>query len=68
MYGEFSKEYLDKTIRNALNIIQHMSHTIDDFRDFFKQEKEKQAFSLRGSRGTLAFLYRIQSALPQYRR
>lgn len=47
VYGDFSKEYLDTTIRNALNVIQHMSQTIDDFRNFFKREKEKQAFSVR---------------------
>lgn len=46
VYGDFTKEYLDTTIRNALNVIRHMSHTIDDFRNFFKQEKEKQAFSV----------------------
>jgi signal transduction histidine kinase len=46
VYGDFSKEYLDTTIRNALNVIQHMSHTIDDFRNFFKREKEKKAFSV----------------------
>jgi C4-dicarboxylate-specific signal transduction histidine kinase len=47
VYGEFTKEYLDTTIRNALNTIQHMSRTIDDFRDFFRRDKERQAFSLR---------------------
>ncbi len=47
VYGEFTKEYLDNTIRNALNTIQHMSRTIDDFRDFFKRDKDRQAFSLR---------------------
>jgi signal transduction histidine kinase len=46
VYGDFTKEYLDTTIRNALNVIRHMSHTIDDFRNFFKQEKEKKAFSV----------------------
>lgn len=46
VYGDFTKEYLDTTIRNALNVIQHMSHTIDDFRNFFNREKEKQAFSV----------------------
>jgi signal transduction histidine kinase len=49
VYGEFTKEYLDSTIRNALNIIQHMSRTIDDFRDFFRQDKDRQAFSLRNN-------------------
>jgi len=47
VYGDFSKEYLDTTISNALHVIQHMSQTIDDFRSFFKREKEKQAFSVR---------------------
>ncbi|NMC73853.1 MAG: PAS domain S-box protein [Geobacteraceae bacterium] len=47
VYGDFTKEYLDATIRSALNIIQHMSQTIDDFRDFFRRDREPQAFSLR---------------------
>lgn len=47
VYGEFSKEYLDTTVSNALNIIQHMSQTIDDFRNFFRQDKETQVFSVR---------------------
>ena len=46
VYGDFTKEYLDTTISNALKVIQHMSHTIDDFRNFFNQEKEKKAFSV----------------------
>jgi signal transduction histidine kinase len=46
VYGDFTKEYLDTTIRNALKVIQHMSHTIDDFRNFFNKEKEKKAFSV----------------------
>ncbi len=44
-YGELNREYLDSTISNAMNIIQHMSQTIDDFRNFFRQEKERQSFS-----------------------
>ncbi len=46
VYGDFTKDYLDTTIRNALKVIQHMSHTIDDFRNFFSREKEKTAFSV----------------------
>jgi PAS domain S-box-containing protein len=42
--GEFSKEFLDKTIEHALQVIQHMSQTIDDFRHFFKPDKEKTVF------------------------
>jgi PAS domain S-box-containing protein len=43
-YGEFTKEFLDKTIEHALQVIQHMSQTIDDFRHFFKPDKEKTVF------------------------
>ncbi len=43
-YGEFTKEFLDKTIEHALQVIQHMSQTIDDFRYFFKPEKNKTVF------------------------
>ncbi|MEA5114263.1 MAG: ATP-binding protein [Geobacteraceae bacterium] len=43
-FGELNREYLDSTISNAMNIIQHMSQTIDDFRNFFKQEKEHMAY------------------------
>lgn len=45
-YGELNREYLDTTIGNAMDIIQHMSQTIDDFRNFFRQEKERQAYSV----------------------
>jgi len=43
-YGEFSKEFLDSTIGHALQVIQHMSQTIDDFRHFFKPDKSKTVF------------------------
>lgn len=42
VFGGFDKEYLDDTISKTLNIIQHMSRTIDDFRGFFKRDKEKR--------------------------
>jgi PAS domain S-box-containing protein len=45
--GELSREYLDDTVDRAMDQIIHMSQTINDFRDFFKPDKEKQTFSLR---------------------
>ncbi len=36
-----NKEFIIKTIDNASNIIQHLSKTIDDFGNFFKQDKKK---------------------------
>ena len=43
-YGELDKEYLDKSVKSGQRLIQAMSGTIDDFRNFFKPNKEKQNF------------------------
>jgi C4-dicarboxylate-specific signal transduction histidine kinase len=45
-YGrdEFNKESLDVSVKKAMELISHMSHTIDDFRNFFKPDKEKILF------------------------
>jgi len=45
-YGSFSQEYLDAAVDKIMQLIQHMSRTIDDFRNFFRPEKEKSAFQL----------------------
>lgn len=43
---ELTKDYLDNSIDNCMLIIQHMSGTIDNFRDFFKPNKEKTYFNI----------------------
>jgi signal transduction histidine kinase/CheY-like chemotaxis protein len=45
-YGEFSKEYLDSSAEKMMQIIRHMSQTIDDFRSFFTPQREKSRFEL----------------------
>ena len=45
--GEFSRELLDSSATRSMNLIKHMSQTIDDFRDFFRPDKEKTGFSVR---------------------
>jgi PAS domain S-box-containing protein len=40
------KEDLDKSIKESMLLIQHMSSTIDDFRTFFKPDKEKEDFKV----------------------
>jgi len=47
-YGSpsFNKEFLDNSTAKTMEIIKHMSETIDDFRDYFKPEKEKADFSV----------------------
>lgn len=37
-----SREYLDAKLKEGENLLEYMSHTIDDFRDFFKPDKEKE--------------------------
>jgi PAS domain S-box-containing protein len=45
--GEVDQEYLEKTAQKCMDLIQHMSQTIDDFRNFFKPNKKKVPFSVR---------------------
>lgn len=39
-------DYIHKTVDKGVRIIQYMSQTIDDFRNFFKPNKEKVEFSV----------------------
>jgi len=41
-----SREYLDKKLKEGENLLEYMSHTIDDFRNFFKPDKEKEEVQL----------------------
>jgi PAS domain S-box-containing protein len=43
--GKFSREFLEENTCNAMHLIHHMSRIIDDFRNFFRCDKEKSAFS-----------------------
>ena len=45
-YGGFSKELLDANIAKALEIVQHLSQTIDDFRNMSAPDKEKSRFKV----------------------
>ena len=40
----FSKELLDESVDRSMDIIQHMSGTIDDFRNYFRPDKVKVEF------------------------
>lgn len=42
--GGFSKELLEENIARSMEILQHLSRTIDDFRDFSTPETEKSSF------------------------
>ena len=45
--GGFTKGYLDGTVEKSMQLVFHMSQTIDDFRNFFKPNKEKASFPLK---------------------
>lgn len=47
-YGtdEFSGEFLKKNTNEVMELIKHMSRTVDDFRNFFKPDKKIVAFSI----------------------
>ena len=45
--GLIDAKFIDKFIAKQTNTIQFMSHTIDDFRNFFRVDKVKRVFSVR---------------------
>ncbi len=56
-FGELDEAYLDRTVGEGRRIIQNMSTTIDDFRDFFRPDRQKSRFSAAAAlRETLALI------------
>ncbi len=45
-HGELDEVYLEKKVSDANTQIEFMSQTIDDFKDFYAPNKEKEDFSL----------------------
>ncbi|TAN48830.1 MAG: GAF domain-containing sensor histidine kinase, partial [Methylococcaceae bacterium] len=46
-FGELTPEYLHQQEAEGRSYIEKMSTTINDFRDFFRPEKQSESFSLR---------------------
>lgn len=46
---ESNEKYVQDTTSRILDLLQSMSQTIDDFRNFYKPNKEKETFSLRNT-------------------
>ena len=44
-YRELTPEYLDRQVSKAHRLIKRMSSTINDFRNFFKPDKQKEFFN-----------------------
>jgi PAS domain S-box-containing protein len=49
VYKELDEDYLDAATETGQTLLQKMSRTIDDFRNFFRPNREKMAFSLNKS-------------------
>lgn len=45
-FGELDVPYLDDSIKECMSYIRFMSDTMDDFRNFFRPEPEKEQFNL----------------------
>ncbi len=50
--GQFSGEFLKGEVGRVMALIQHMSNTITDFKDFLKEEKEPQPFDVNSAVAT----------------
>ncbi|MDP4084596.1 MAG: HAMP domain-containing sensor histidine kinase [Bacillota bacterium] len=48
-FGEINRQYIERFTRESMVQIKHMSQTIDDFRRFYRSNKEKNLFSLEES-------------------
>ncbi|MFJ5718185.1 sensor histidine kinase [Neobacillus sp. NPDC093127] len=48
-FGEIDDQYIDRLTRESMQQIQHMARTINDFRKFYKPNKEKSIFSVGDS-------------------
>ena len=45
--GGFSRDYLRSSVAKFMKVLTHTSKTIDDFRNFFRPDKEKIPFSVQ---------------------
>lgn len=43
---EINEEYIAKMVKDGMKFINHLSHTIDDFRTFFKPDGQKEEFNI----------------------
>ena len=58
--GELNPEYLDESVEGVMFQLDHMSSTIDEFRDFFKPDRQKEFFPLAPIVDASVHLMRMQ--------
>jgi C4-dicarboxylate-specific signal transduction histidine kinase len=54
--GKCSSEFMDETVKRSMNLIMHMSRTIDDFRNFSRPGREMKQFDLKDTVGKTLML------------
>ena len=54
--NKLDDKYMEKFKKNSMNQINYMSKTIDDFRNFFKEDKEKVEFNVNDAIKEVVFL------------
>lgn len=59
---DLDRAYIEKTVRKSMDQIQHMSATIDDFRNFFLPDKERSRFDAMAVVGDVLTLLSAQLA------
>jgi len=58
--GLVTEEYVDEFIESSKKIIQFMSTTIDNFRNFYRTDKTKELFDVKEAIETTVFLQQAQ--------
>ncbi len=48
-YKELTREYMEDKVKQCMGLIDYMSQTIDDFRNFFKPEKSTSLFDVKAA-------------------
>lgn len=62
--GTLDDEIMNQKTKEAENVLEYMSHTIDDFRNFFLPKKEKERFTLAMAMDSVMAI--MSSALSNY--
>jgi signal transduction histidine kinase len=63
--GKLSSEHMDKKTKDMENLLEYMSKTIDDFRDFFKPNKAKSYFLIEHSLKSIQNI--VEPMLKEYK-
>jgi signal transduction histidine kinase len=55
--GHFDRSFVSQSVSKSMDLIEHMSRTIDDFRNYFKPDKVKVDFKVKETvAGTLSLI------------